>query len=217
MRWSPVGLLRCVSRLTRLPERECISGKYKVEDISVNDTVFRRAEAQHFRYKAAPARTARTANPVWYDECFQGLIHADREQLRNATGAADRRPPDPDVQPVRARGRGIPGSVAPAVLAQDSAGEPAPPRGRPVRQGRRHRGPGEMGRQERRAARNFVHARARPAPGFHRRAVRRRSRGHARRHRAPGRRPEQGQPAAARRARHRPFGPGGLLRAGRRV
>ena len=62
-----------------------------------------------------------------------------------------------------------------------------------------------------------VRAGARAAPGLHRRARGRRSRGDARRHRAAGRRPEPGQPAAAGRARHRSLGAGGLLRPGQRV
>ena len=67
------------------------------------------------------------------------------------------------------------------------------------------------------AARDLVHARARPAAGLHRRPVRGGSGRHARRHRASRRRPQQGQPAPARRARHRPLRPGGLFRTGRCV
>ncbi len=64
---------------------------------------------------------------------------------------------------------------------------------------------------------DFVRAGARAAPGLHRRAVRRRSRRDARRHRAAGRRSEQGESAAAGRTRDRPLGAGGLLRSGERV
>ena len=56
--------------------------------------------------------------------------------------------------------------------------------------------------------RDPVHARARPAPGLHRRAGRRRPRRHARRDGRPRRRPGARQPARAGRPGHRPLGPG---------
>ena len=64
---------------------------------------------------------------------------------------------------------------------------------------------------------DLLRAGARAAAGLHRRALRRRSRGDARRHRAARRQSRPGQPAAAGRARHRSLGAGGLLRPGRRV
>ena len=75
----------------------------------------------------------------------------------------------------------------------------------------------QLGRHERRAARDLVRARARAAAGLHRRAGGRRSRGDARRHRAARRRPEPRQPAAAGRTGHRSLGAGRLLRPGQRV
>ena len=74
-----------------------------------------------------------------------------------------------------------------------------------------------MGREVLRAEGDRVHAGARAAAGLHRRAGGRRSRRDARRHRAARRRPEEGQPAAAGRARHRSLGAGrSLSRAQRR-
>ena len=54
--------------------------------------------------------------------------------------------------------------------------------------------------------------RPRPAAGLHRRPRRRRPRRHARGHGRARRRPEQDQPAAARRPGHRPLGAGGPVR-----
>ena len=61
-------------------------------------------------------------------------------------------------------------ACAAAVLAEDPAREPAAPRGRPVRQRRRHRGAGAVGRHEHGAEGDLVHAGARAAAGLHRRA-----------------------------------------------
>ena len=76
---------------------------------------------------------------------------------------------------------------------------------------RGHRGARHLGRQGRALQGDRVHARARDPPGLHRRPVRRRPRGAARRDGRHGRRPRGDQPARPGRARHRP------LRAGRRV
>ena len=64
---------------------------------------------------------------------------------------------------------------------------------------------------------NVVHAGAGAAAGLHRRALRRRSGGDARRHRGARRRSAEGQPAAAGRARHRSLGAGRSLRHGERA
>ena len=106
---------------------------------------------------------------------------------------------------------------APAVLAENPAREPAAPRGRRVREGRRH--PALAGVDARRLGRegDLVHARARPAAGLHRRPVRRRSGRDARRHRRARRRSREGQSAAAGGAGHRPLGAGRSLRQRRRV
>ena len=80
-----------------------------------------------------------------------------------------------------------------------------------------HRGAGALGRPRHGAEGNLLRAGARAAPGLYRRAGGRRSGGHARRHRAPRRRPEPGQSAAAGRARDRSLGAGRLLRSNRRV
>ena len=64
---------------------------------------------------------------------------------------------------------------------------------------------------------DFVCARACPAPGLHRRPLRRRSCRDARRHDSPRRQSRSRQPAAARRARHRSLCSGRLLRPQRRV
>ena len=61
---------------------------------------------------------------------------------------------------------------------------------------------------------DLLHAGARAAAGLHRRAVRRRPRGDARRDGGARRQSRSRQPAAAGRARHRPLGAGRLLRAG---
>ena len=61
-------------------------------------------------------------------------------------------------------------------------------------------------------ARDHVRARARPAPGLHRRPRRRRPRRDARRDARARRRPEPDRPAHPRRARDRPLGAGGRLR-----
>ncbi len=74
-----------------------------------------------------------------------------------------------------------------------------------------------MGRQEQDPSRDLLHARARAAAGLHRRSLRRRSRRHARWHRAARRRSEQSEPAAAGRARDRSLRAGRLLRSGQRV
>ena len=50
-------------RLTLLSGRECISGKYKIEDIRVNVSVFWMVEAEHFRYRCARPRDAGAAIP----------------------------------------------------------------------------------------------------------------------------------------------------------
>ena len=50
------------------------------------------------------------------------------------------------IQPARARGVGLSRRRASAVLAEDSPGEHAPPRGRPCREGGRHRGGWRAGR-----------------------------------------------------------------------
>ncbi len=118
--------------------------------------------------------------------------------------------------PALAGGR-LSGDCPAPFLAEDPARESAAARGRPVREGRRHRGARALGRQERRAEGDFLRAGPRAAAGLHRRAGGGRSGGHARRHRTARRRPEQGQPAAAGGARHRPFGAGRLLRARRCV
>ena len=64
----------------------------------------------------------------------------------------------------------------------------------------------------RRRQRNQLHAGARAAAGFHRRAVRGGPGGHARRPGRHGRRPQPRQPAAARRPGDRPLRAGGPLR-----
>ena len=122
-----------------------------------------------------------------------------------------------DVQLAGARARGLPRNCPAPVFPENPAREPASPRGRPLRQGRRHGSAGALGRQGRRAEGDLVRAGARASPGFHRRAGGRRSRGDARRHRAARRRSQQGQPAAAGRARDRSLGAGRLFRPGERV
>ena len=71
-----------------------------------------------------------------------------------------------------------------AVLAEDPAREPAPPRGRRGRHRGGHRGAREVGREGRAVARDRVHAGARAAAGLHGRARGRRPRGDARRDRS---------------------------------
>ena len=84
--------------------------------------------------------------------------------------------------------------------------------GRFVKAGR-HRGARALGREEHGAEGNLVHAGARAAAGLHRRA---RASSISRRCATASSRlggdPEQGQPAAAGRARHRSLGAGRLLR-----
>ena len=111
----------------------------------------------------------------------------------------------------------FPGVATLAVFAENPAREPAAPRGQRVRQGRRHPRAGGVVRPHLAAEGNLLHAGARPAAGLHRRAVRRRSGGDARRHRRARRRSREGQPAAAGGARHRSLGAGRSLRHGRRV
>ena len=76
------------------------------------------------------------------------------------------------LQPAGASRRRLSRNRPPAVLAEDPAREPAAPRGRPLRQGGRHRGAGAVGRQEHGAAGDLVRAGARAAAGLHRRALR---------------------------------------------
>ena len=91
------------------------------------------------------------------------------------------------------------------------AGEPAAHRRRPQRHPGGNSRAGRLEQQVQAGQRNRLHAQPRAAAGFHRRARRGRSRRHARRHEAPGRRSHADQSAAA----------GGVgdrsLRAGRRV
>ena len=98
-----------------------------------------------------------------------------------------------------------------AVLAEDPAREPRAVRGRPVGDQGRHRRARVVAARRAVVQRDRVPARARAAAGLHRRPVRRRPRRDARRDRGVRRRSQAHQPAAARRARHRPLG------AGRRV
>ena len=104
-----------------------------------------------------------------------------------------------------------------AVFAEDPAREPAAPRRQRVREDGRHPRAGVVGPEDDRREGNVVHAGAGAAAGLHRRALRRRSRGDARRHRRARRRSAEGQPAAAGRARHRSLGAGRSLRHGERA
>ena len=98
------------------------------------------------------------------------------------------------LQPSRAREGRFYRRRAAAVFAEDPAREPAAPRGRPVRQSRRHPGAGGWDVTSRRAEGDCLHAGARAAAGLHRRSRRRRSRGHARRHRRARRRSDAVNP-----------------------
>ena len=99
-----------------------------------------------------------------------------------------------------------------AALLEGAAREPAPARGRPHRHARPHRGATRLGPEGPARARDPLHARARAAPGLHRRARRRRPGGHARGDAAPGRRSGPHQPAPARGPGDRPLGAGRRLR-----
>ena len=104
-----------------------------------------------------------------------------------------------------------------AHLAQGADREPAAPRGRPQRQGRRHPRRGRVAEGQDLHARDRLSPGPRADAGLHRRAGRGRPRRHARRHEGAGRRSLQDQPAGAGRPRHRPFRSGRLLRLGRRL
>ena len=116
------------------------------------------------------------------------------------------------LQPAGASRRRLSRNRSLTVLAEDPPREPAPPGGRPLRQGGRHRGARAVGREEHRPAGDLVRSGSRAAAGLHRRAGGGRSRGDARRHRAARRRPGSRQPAAAGGAGDRSLGPGRLLR-----
>ena len=107
---------------------------------------------------------------------------------------------------------------AAAVLAEDPAREPAAARGRPRRSRRTTSRRWRRGTRRRAPEpRDAVPAGARADAGLHRRAVRRRPGGDARRDPDAGRRPEPHQPAAAGGPRDRPLGAGGPVRVERRV
>ena len=99
-----------------------------------------------------------------------------------------------------------------SLLHSHAAGKPAAPGRRPLRARQGYRGAGGMAAGHGQARGNRLHARARAAAGFHRRARRGRPGGHARRHRPHGRRRQEDQSPAPRRAGDRPFRAGGQVR-----
>src|SRR6267378_2905150 len=84
--------------------------------------------------------------------------YAEREQLQNADRARGRQPDVPDFQPAGASERRLRRDRPPPVFDENSAREPAPPRGRPVREGRRRRGARAVGREEQCAEGDLVRA-----------------------------------------------------------
>src|SRR5207237_100187 len=83
-------------------------------------------------------------------------------------------------------------SRSPSPLPEGAAREPPPAGGRPHRHPGPRRGPARVGPEGPAGARDPLHARARAAPGLHRRARRRRPGRHARGDAAPGRRARPG-------------------------
>src|SRR6185295_7900107 len=102
--------------------------------------------------RLAPLRWRRPSGlPAWYDRLFSRIAtYADCEQLRDADRARGRRSDLSDLQPPRAAGPGLSRDRPPPVLDENRAREPAPPRGRPFREGRRRGGVLAVGREEQR-------------------------------------------------------------------
>jgi len=107
---------------------------------------------------------------------------------------------------------------AAALCDEDPAGEPAPARGwRDHRRSRAHRGGRELGSASRAGHRDRLHAGARGPAGLHRRALRGRPGGDARRGHPAGRDRQPDQSADPVRACHRPLDPGRRVRSRRRA
>ncbi len=127
-----------------------------------------------------------------------------------------RRPDLHLLQPAQA-GRAL-RPLAPALLDEDPAGEPAPPRGRrPDRGPRAHRGGGQVESAGRTGHRDRLHAGAGGAAGLHRGAVRGRPGGDARCGHPAGRPRRADQPADSLGTGDRPLGAGGCVRPRRRA
>ena len=123
-------------------------------------------------------------------------------------GQQDLRP----LQPADGREKRPQGHLPAAVFNEGAAGEPAAQRGWPLSHQRGHSGGGAVAQDQDLGTRDRLPARARADAGLHRRAGGGRSRRHARRHEAAGRRSEENQSAGSRRPRLRSLGRGDVLR-----
>ena len=144
----------------------------------------------------------------------RGLRDEHAGSLRSSGLALGRRQVLHLLPPRRGR-RQAPRGGHPPVRAQDPRREPAPDGERSLGAGGGHHGPRDRRSRGRAEPRDRLHAEPRAPARLHGRARGGRPRRHAHRDEAPGRRPEEDQPAPARRAGDRPLGPGRRVRRAR--